>query len=400
MGPGDANNKEDSMLFGKEAAEWASLGGMDTAAEIAQQPILWRETCGIIAENRDRIARFVEEYVTPETRIVMTGAGTSDYVGDTVVEALRDLLPCRVEAIASTDIVSAPYECIEADVPTILISYARSGNSPESMGAYDLFQQEVSVLQQLVITCDAEGELAKKAEKMENAFVLLMPEASNDKGFAMTSSYSCMLLSTLLFFDLDNLEWNTIRMERLAGTAEDFIARRYGEIDQMIGYGKHRVIYLGSGFYAGFCQEMALKNLELTSGKILTFNEGVMAFRHGPKSIINDDSLIVVFLSGNPYTRQYDMDMIDEIHGDAGDHKLVVVAYNGPEDLKAHCDQVIAFRGEEVPGVYRVFNYMLVGQMFGLFDSVAQGVTPDNPRPDGTVNRVVKGVTLHPYSGR
>ncbi|SEA59436.1 SIS domain-containing protein [Eubacterium aggregans] len=207
----------------KRWVEWEALKGLYTESEINRQPALWRETGAIIAERRDEIARFMADNITPKTRIVLTGAGTSDYVGDTVVGALKQCLPCRVEAIATTDIVAAPDEYIEAETPTILVSYARSGNSPESMGAYDLFQDQVSHLQQLVITCDTEGDLAQKAFKTENALVLLMPEESNDKGFAMTGSFSCMMMATLLIFNLDTLEENHRYLEILADQAEAFL---------------------------------------------------------------------------------------------------------------------------------------------------------------------------------
>lgn len=385
------------MIFGKDTGQWQALSGNATATEIYNQPGLWQETAAVIAARKDEITAFLERALTPQTRIILTGAGTSDYVGDTIVQTLDRQLPCRVEAIATTDIVAAPYEYIEEQTPTILVSYARSGNSPESLGAYDLFQKGVSSLQQLVITCDGEGDLAQKAFASDNALVLLMPEACNDKGFAMTSSFSCMMLATLLLFDLADFEGNRAVVDTIARQAQTFMDERFKEVQQMVDYGCSRVVYLGSGFYGAFCQEMALKNLELTSGKVLTFNESVMGFRHGPKSIINDETLVVIFVSGNAYTRLYDMDLLDEIHGDAGSHKLVAVTYDGPADLADHCDQVIDFAGDAVPEIYKVFNYMLIGQIFGLLDSVACGITPDNPRPDGTVNRVVQGVTLHPY---
>ena len=143
---------------------------------------------------------------------------------------------------------------------------------------------------------------------------------------------------------------------------------------------------------------MALKNLELTSGKVITVCESVLGFRHGPKSIINDDTLVIFMNSNNKYTNLYDMDLIREINGDTGNHKLAVISYEKNEELNSVCDKYIEIDGQAIPEVYTVFNYMLFGQMFGLFNSLKLGISPDNPRPDGTVNRVVKGVVIHKYN--
>lgn len=131
------------------------------------------------------------------TRIILTGAGTSDYVGDTIVLHLAKQLNVRVDDIATTDLVSNPEKYIEEKTLTILVSYARSGNSPESVGAYDIFKNNVNDIAQVVITCNKNRQLAKKAAESSNNLCLLMPKESNDKSFAMTSSFSCMLLGQM-----------------------------------------------------------------------------------------------------------------------------------------------------------------------------------------------------------
>ncbi len=54
-----------------------------TAKEINQQPRLWLETVNILEEKRDEIQAYIQKKITPGTRIILTGAGTSAYVGDT-----------------------------------------------------------------------------------------------------------------------------------------------------------------------------------------------------------------------------------------------------------------------------------------------------------------------------
>lgn len=386
------------MIFGLTDEFFEEVKGTFTAKEIRQQPKLWEETYEIIKNNKENIKAFLNKNLTEKTRIVLTGAGTSDYVGDTIYLYLAKKLNLRVEAIATTDLVSNPYEFIEEDTKTILVSFARSGNSPESVGAYDLFQNNVKDIAQLVITCNENGKLAKKSAENENALCLLMPEKSNDKSFAMTSSFSCMLLATLLTFDIDNLGENKKYVDIVVNQGEKILENNFTDIKELVDLGCNRVVYLGSGALKGLCQEMALKNLELTSGKIVTVCESVLGFRHGPKSIIDDNTLVIFMNSTNNYTNLYDMDLIREIYGDNGNHKLAVINYNKNDELNSLCDKYIEIDGQDVPEIYTVFDYMLFGQMFGLFSSLKLGISPDNPRPDGTVNRVVKGVIIHEYN--
>lgn len=385
------------MIFGKSLEELEKIKAIFTATEIRQQPELWRETYKLMLDQKENIQRFIDKNVDENTRIVLTGAGTSDYVGDTVVLELNKKLNARVEAIATTDIVSNPKEYIEKDTKTILVSYARSGNSPESIGAYDLFENNVNNIFQIVIICNKDGDLAKKCINNEKNMLILMPEKSNDKSFAMTSSFSCMTLATLLVFDIENIEKNKEFIEIVSLQAEEILDNRWLEVKELVDYECDRVVYLGSGMLKGLCQEMALKNLELTSGKVTTVCESVLGFRHGPKSIINDKTLVIIMATNEEYTKLYDIDLIKEIHNDLGNHKLTVITYENDEAMKENCSNYICINGESVPNIYKVFNYMIFGQMFGYLSSLKLNISPDNPRPDGTVNRVVKGVVIHQY---
>ncbi|MFL0268855.1 SIS domain-containing protein [Candidatus Clostridium radicumherbarum] len=386
------------MLFGMSDDKIKELGAVYTATEIRQQPKLWEQTYNIVKENEERIKDFLNRKLKSNTRIILTGAGTSDYVGDTIYLYLAKKLKLRVEAIATTDLVSNAAEFVEEDVPTILVSYARSGNSPESVGVYDIFEENVKDIAQLVITCNKDGELAKKAASSNDNLCVLMPELSNDKSFAMTSSFSCMLLASLLIFDINNLEQNKKYVDTVVNQGNSILENNWEDVKELVDFNASRVVYLGSGILKGLVQEMALKDLELTSGKVVTVCESVLGFRHGPKSIINDDTLVIFMNSTNKYTNLYDMDLIREIHGDTGNHKLAVVSYAKNEELNSLCDKYIEVNGEEVPEVYTIFNYMLFGQVFGLLNSLRLSISPDNPRPDGTVNRVVKGVFIHKYT--
>ncbi|MDK6646268.1 SIS domain-containing protein, partial [Actinotignum timonense] len=83
-------------------------------------------------------------------------------------------------AIATTDIVANPLAYLHKEVTTILVSFARSGNSPESVAAVDLAKDIVEELYQITITCAEEGKLAQQAHGDERNLLLLQPAPSND----------------------------------------------------------------------------------------------------------------------------------------------------------------------------------------------------------------------------
>ena len=48
--------------------------------------------------------------------------------------------------------------------------------------------------------------------------------------------------------------------------------------------------------------------LELTAGAVVTLFDSPMGFSARPKSILDERTLAVVYVSGDPYTRHYDLD--------------------------------------------------------------------------------------------
>lgn len=384
-------------IFNRAIEEIKDRGALNTATEIYNQPKLWKEVLNILTESKDKIASFMEGAINKEgLRIILTGAGTSAYVGEIAAPYLSKLLGIKVEAIATTDIVSNPKEYLQKNNPTILVSFARSGNSPESVGTFNLSKDLIEDVSQIVITCNKDGELANRVKSSDKDLLLLMPEESNDKSFAMTSSFSCMLLTVLCIFDIKNTDENLINT--IIKNATKILDNHCDEINKLVEMDFKRVVYLGSGSLKGLTKESSLKNLELTSGRVDTYNEGVLAFRHGPKSVINDETLIIVFLSNDSYTRKYDLDLIKEIHGDNGEQKVAVISHKEYEELKGHCDYYLSLDKEEIDDAFSAMEFVVFAQLFGMFNSLRLGISPDNPRPDGSVNRVVKGVSIYPFN--
>jgi tagatose-6-phosphate ketose/aldose isomerase len=387
-------------MFTLSSEKLVPLGASVTTAEIKQQPELWGEAYALFTEKSREIEEFFLKLSMKHARVrvIFTGAGTSAYVGETVTPYLKgkiDENKWEMLSIPTTDLVSNPYQFLKADFPTLLVSFARSGNSPESVAAVQLAEQIVTDLYQLTITCAKDGKLAQLAKGDENNLLLLMPEKSNDQGFAMTGSYTCMALTALLVFDPLSMEEKGSIVKTIRQMGESVI-RREEAIQEIIDCDFDRIIYLGSGSLEGLARESQLKILELTAGKVVTAYDSPLGFRHGPKSFVNEKSLVFVFVSNHPYTRKYDLDILKEMQQDNISSYICAISVDGEINYDGH---TFSFGSEagSIPDAYLALPFVMIGQTVSLLASIKVGNTPDTPSPTGTVNRVVKGVTIYEY---
>lgn len=375
------------------------LGAEITTREIYQQPDVWEDAFQTYTEKREEIAAFLQGIAEKHDyiKVILTGAGTSAYVGDTLVPYFKEVYDERkwnFNAIATTDIVANPQIYLKKDVATVLVSFARSGNSPESVATVDLAKSLVDDLYQVTITCAAEGELALQAQGDDRNLLLLQPAPSNDAGFAMTSSFTSMMLTALLVFDPTEFAVKAERFEvlvRLARKVLDNVA----DVKELVDLDFNRVIYLGAGPFFGLSHEAQLKILELTAGQVATMYESPVGFRHGPKSLINDQTIVLIFGSTRDYTRQYDLDLVREVAGDKIARRVVLLS-DQVFDLE-NVKEVPLGCGGVLTDIYRVFPYIVYGQLFALLTSLKVKNKPDTPSPTGTVNRVVQGVIIHEF---
>lgn len=376
-----------STLPGLTAAQLEARGATWTAREIAQQPAVWAEVTRLVATERGTLDKFlVPMLLDPSLRIVLTGAGTSSFIGNCLAPAVAARLRRSVESVATTDIVSGPDQQLQRDVPTLLVSFARSGNSPESVATVDLAERLVTNVHHLIITCNPDGELAKRAPRLRSARVLVLPDATNDRSFAMTSSFSSMLLVAGLIFGV-------IRdhsVPALCRAADSLLPKAWSLAQRLVTREFQRVIYLGSNELSGLASEAALKLLELTDGQVVALAESTLGFRHGPKTIINNRSLVVLMLSNNAYARAYDQDLLGELRRDARAGE--VLALSAREGEQVHVEGLTEANDLEL-----ALLYVIVAQTFAMTQSLALGLTPDRPNAAGVVNRVVQGVNIHPW---
>ncbi|MBN7827619.1 SIS domain-containing protein [Bowmanella dokdonensis] len=371
------------LYLGLEQEALKQKNALWTAREISQQPRVWEQLVDSMQPLQKELQQWLEPVLAlPNLRIILTGAGTSAYIGEALQAHLNARMKLsagqRVEAVSTTDILSNPDLQLRKEVPTLLVSYGRSGNSPESLAVVRLADQLIDQCWHLVVSCNPQGALVKSAEDNLQCKVLLMPAAAHDQSFAMTSSFTSMMLATLLLFTPDYEQYKKMRM--LAGL---ILQRELDSIATLALQPCRRLVFLGSGPLLGIAREAALKLLELTAGRLPSFYESPLGFRHGPKSLIDDGTQIVLLQSANPYTSLYDADLRLELQKDR-----LALHVSAPLPLS----QIAG-----LDDVWLGFPYIVYCQMLGFFKSLQLGIGPDNPCPTGEVNRVVQGVNVYPF---
>lgn len=386
-------------MFNNNEQTWKDLKAFDTANEIQQQPQTWDKTYHIVLERRQEIQNFINQVINEsEYDVIFTGAGTSEFVGNALAPVLVKEFNSNFKSIATTDIVATPALFIDPVKPTLLVSFGRSGNSPESIAAVDVVNEINKNAKHLVITCNHEGKLALRDD--ENIYSIKLPKETNDLSFAMTSSFSNMFLAAFLAFNTENLEALYPSIKDIIRVGYAFNEEGYKVAMELVENFKFdRIVYLGDADQNGFAQESALKMLELTAGEVVTMHNSPLGFRHGPKSIVNGTTLTVVYMKEDPYTRQYQVDIIKEMSPQRNGNQIMVVDTMNDDVIRELVDVYVSINyNEDTKKDLVGLNMVMYAQVLSLYKSLDLDKSPDNPWPSGLVNRVVQGVIIYPYS--
>lgn len=366
-----------------------------TEQEIGQQPQAWLQATAGLQARESELHGFLDPILEiDDLRIVLTGAGSSAFAGELLAPAIGRRWARRVEAVATTDLVSNPRDAFAERLPTLLVSFARSGNSPESLAATTLADQLSPWVRHLIVTCNADGALARRHDHKPGSLVLLTPEITDDRGFAMTSSFTSMTLVAWMALSDRGIDHQlTGRLSR----AGDWMNDRRDELRRLAATGYRRIVYLGSGPLRAAARESALKALELTAGRMISYYDSSLGFRHGPKSVLHDGTLVIAYVSNDPYTRLYDRDIVTEMRSALGRQHVLAIGSRTGDDGSEFVDWAVPDLGHDDDAVLAL-PCLIAAQWFAHESSLVMGLTPDNPFPNGEVNRVVQGVTIHPLA--
>lgn len=367
-----------------------------TSKEILGQPDLWKKTFHKIADQEKEIKQFFKKKnIHPENdlKLILTGAGSSAYIGEIAQFSFKNANFKNTEAIPTTDLVTHFTQLIDIKKPLLLISFGRSGNSPESEAVVDLANKYCAKITHLIISCNKDGKLAQKAN-LENSFVFILPPAAEDQGLAMTGSFSSMVLAASLIADISNLKKYEQIVENIAEIGSKILHEHIKALNTIAKKDFKRIIFLGDGPNLGCAREAHLKVQELSDGICIGKFDSFLGFRHGPKAVVNNQSLLVYFLSNEENVNRYQIDLIEQIaEQDLGMHTLALSSTNKINDLVDTHLYLPAM--SNIPEYLLALPYVMAAQIIGFFKSYTLGLNPDNPSQNGAISRVVEGVTIY-----
>jgi tagatose-6-phosphate ketose/aldose isomerase len=347
--------------------------GSITWNEILQQPATWLTTLARLTAHP-----FSREIRALSGRAIITGAGTSAYAA----AAIESAWPSS-RAIPTTDILTLPARHMEP--ASMMLSLARSGNSPESVAAVDRLHRFCPTIPHYAVTCNAEGALAR--HPLVRAIVL--DPRTNDRSLAMTSSFSNLVLAGLCISDGSQL---AARLPGLCDSIAERMASLQSQARVVAETLPSRAVVLASRSLLACAHEIGLKFLELTAGKVAVMVETFLGLRHGPLSFLDRDTLVLAVLSTDAKTRAYEEDLLAELRAKRLG-RLIGIA--PPSFNQALLDEFVPAIAPDLPDWLRTPFEVVYGQMLGYHLSLRAGLNPDNPSPGGIITRVVQGVTIH-----
>ena len=389
-------------LLGASDKEKDARGTRYTPHEIQRQPASWQTTYKICAERRPDLLQFLRQADIGAARLLrptvfLVGAGTSDYIGQALTYLLRRLWACEVWAVPSTDLLTNFDDFVFRDRPYLWVSFSRSGESSEGLAVLEAAIERYPNVRHVLVTCNQAGRMAAVCEKVpDRAFVLALDDTANDRGLAMTGSYTNMVVAGHCLahaFSPDDYDeqFSLLRQagERFLESAQE-VAAAIAQEDFA------KACFVGSGVLRAVAHESALKLLELTAGRIHTASESTLGFRHGPMSALDGNTLFVSFMSRNRRRQNYELDLLEEVHRKKLGKLRVVVTPDSADRLGTMPDYVLSLDAPDLGDEYRAPVDVILGQLLGLFCSLRLGLNPDSPSPNGAISRVVSHVNIYP----
>ena len=390
-----------SALMAQPPDDQRRLGYAHTAQEIHHQPETWIETASRV-ESRDAALRdqLGRAGVTPAGpgSVVLTGSGSSLFVGECLAIPIQRALDVPVSAVPGGALLTHLDGHLPEARPGLLVSFARSGNSPESAAVVEEVLRARPAWHHLIVTCNDRGRLARY-ETRDRVHALVLDDRTCDRSLVMTSSFTNMAVAGSALAWLGAGAAYRARVERLAALAGD-VLRASDKLANVARRAFRSAIFLGSGARFGAARESALKMLEMTDGRVHTSAETYLGLRHGPMCAIHKDTLVVCFVSSDEVTRAYELDLIRELNRKQLGTRLLV-GHDIPDDILRPLDVPIECPG--LPSVgddFAAVTDVVTGQLLALFRSLTLGLKPDAPSNDNVINRVVEEFTIHARSGQ
>ncbi len=382
-----------SELLERPPAEQRERGYFHTLKEICQQPETWTGAAALVVRRRETLRAVVEGAAS----LLLTGSGSSLYAAECLDPVLEAELGVPACSIASGALLTEGARLPPSCRPALMVSIARSGNSPESCAAVDVVLEAEPEARHLILTTNAEGRLATQYAGRANVTAVVLDDATCDRSLVMTSSFTSMVMAGRFLGMLGAPEKYEALAGELARIARGVLARHAGALAGAARSDYRYAVFLGGGCRLGAAREAGLKTMEMTAGRVRTIAETCLGLRHGPMSTVHGDTLVVCFLSSEPVRRAYECDLIGELIRKRLGARKVIVGEAIPAELLLEGDVAVECEGlARVGDANAAVIDVLVGQLLGFFKCLAVGLRPDSPSEQGVINRVVENFQIYP----
>jgi len=379
-------------LLKEKPEEQERLGYFHTLREICSQPASWLVTGDQLAGANTLLTKCVADV----SSIILTGSGSSLYAGECARLGLQKELSVTVTAAGGDSLLLHGLAAFPASRPCLVVSLARSGDSPESCGAVSFLKESDPALRHLVLTCNPRGRLATLYRDDPSVQVIALDERTNDRSLVMTNSFTNLVLAARSLGKVYDVDSFRVLYQTLSRIAQKLITTHFGTLADVANRNFNRSLFLGSGARYGAARESSLKMLELTSGRVPAICETYLGLRHGPLSYVDQDTLVVCFLSSNPTLRAYELDLIQELESKklgllkliVGDHMPAQLAK--PDNVLIDCPELAEVGDDNAPMID-----VVCGQLLAFFRCLKEGLRPDSPSQNGAINRVVQPFQIH-----
>jgi glucosamine--fructose-6-phosphate aminotransferase (isomerizing) len=347
------------------ASTTAGLGA-HSLAEILSQPQFWGR-CLEALERKGSLAEIRQPFRSAREWLFV-GCGSSYYIALSAAAAWSSITGMRARAIPASELLLFSEIVLAGSEDLAAVVISRSGRTSEAVRAAQVLEREKKI-RVLAVT----GTPDQPLEQIATATLPLLP--CDEQSTVMTRSFTSMLigLQYLAACEANNSALlNTF--SKLPGVAQKAMDGLHPRIRDFAGSRQFAdYVCLGQGPLYGLACETALKVNEMSVSYAQTFH--TLEFRHGPKSIVGPETLVMFLLSERGYDAE--CEVLQEVKGLGG--TTLTITNRADMRARAASDFLIEF-DIELPELVRLAPHVFAGQLTGLYTGLKKGLNPDNPR--------------------
>ena len=337
-------------------------------SEIRTQEMAWEEALQVARAKKEEVNAFFD--AARPSELIFAGCTSPYHAGLVAADFWKAQTGLGARAVTSSELIMFPelYYPKSGGSP-VLIALSRSGKTTETIWAAQEFERRYPGRMILIGCSNPDGPLAQMA-----ALKLFLPE-SNEQTIPQTRSLGSMLICTLMMAAFRSGDQRALECLLEAPEKSSVILSQAEPIVQKLFEKRsyQNIFILGSGYLGGIAREIGLKCMEMSTSD--AFSYPFLETRHGPRSLIDENSLVIGLYSHAG--RRYEADLMSELTERHGATTLAVTPQADWETgqvsaaVRVNCDWPDGLIG---------LAYLPVGQLAAYYCAISKGQNPDFAR--------------------